>query len=82
MRTLLSTIARMNSALLAAYLLASLCCIGSLASGDRQSAATFAILSLLALGVETKARNPATIAMRLARRRPRWVVRPVDPSRN
>jgi hypothetical protein len=82
MRTLRWTILRMNPALFAAYMIAFLSCMASISAGDHRSAATFAILGFIALGVETKVRNPAAVAMRLARPRRRPLPGQADPSRN
>jgi hypothetical protein len=82
MRTLQWTILRMNPALFAAYMIAFLSCVASISAGDLHSAAIFAILGFLALGIETKFRNPAAVAMRLTRPRRRGLSRQADPSHN
>jgi hypothetical protein len=82
MRMLRWTILRMNPALFAAYMIAFLSCLASISAGDFRWAAAFAILGFLALGIETKFRNPVAVAMRLTRPRRRGLPRQADPSHN
>lgn len=82
MRLLLWTLIRMNPALMLANLAAMLGMVTCYRAGDLRWALLFLILGLIALGIESKSRNPMAVAARQLRPRRRRIARPYDPSHN